>query len=90
MESRPQRITEKRKKVTMSKDSLWDIQKYRTKLRHDLRLALLKRRYDFRAQLKKEFWLSYYLVDTRKDLKSGDDQGRCDLDEKIYLGEVDA
>ena len=68
----------------------WEIQKYRTKLRHDLKLALLKRRYDFRAQLKKEFWLSYFLVDTRRDNQSEDEKSRDDLDDRlIYKGEYD-
>ena len=69
----------------------WEIQKYRTKLRHDLKLALLKRRYDFRAQLKKEFWLSYFLVDTRRDAQSEDEKARDDLDERLlYKGEYDS
>ena len=69
----------------------WEVQKYRTKLRHDLKLALLKRRYDFRAQLKKEFWLSYYLVDTRRDAQSEDEKSRDDLDERLlYKGEYDS
>jgi len=69
----------------------WEVQKYRTKLRHDLKLALLKRRYDFRAQLKKEFWLSYFLVDTRRDEQSGDEKARDDLDERLlYKGEYDS
>ncbi len=69
----------------------WEIQKYRTKLRHDLKLALLKRRYDFRAQLKKEFWLSYFLVDTRRDEQSEDEKSREDLDERLlYKGEYDS
>tara|TARA_R110002012_G_scaffold314065_1_gene526400 strand:+ start:438 stop:659 length:222 start_codon:yes stop_codon:yes gene_type:complete len=69
----------------------WEIQKYRTKLRHDLKLALLKRRYDFRAQLKKEFWLSYFLVDTRRDAQSEDEKSRDDLDERLlYKGEYDS
>jgi hypothetical protein len=68
----------------------WDIQKYRIKLRHDLKLALLKRRYDFRAKLKKEFWLEYYLVDTRRDRQSEDEKSRDDLDDRlIYKGEYD-
>ena len=69
----------------------WQIQKYRIKLRHDLKLALLKRRYDFRAQLKKEFWLSYFLVDTRRDAQSEDEKSRDDLDERLlYKGEYDS
>ena len=69
----------------------WEIQKYRTKLRHDLKLALLKRRYDFRAQLKKEFWLSYFLVDTRRDAQSEDEKSRDDLDERLlYKGDYDS
>jgi len=69
----------------------WEVQKYRTKLRHDLKLALLKRRYDFRAQLKKEFWLSYFLVDTRRDEQSEDEKARDDLDERLlYKGEYDS
>lgn len=69
----------------------WEIQKYRIKLRHDLKLALLKRRYDFRAKLKKEFWLSYYLVDTRRDEQSEDEKSRDDLDERLlYKGEYDS
>jgi hypothetical protein len=68
----------------------WEIQKFRTKLRHDLKLALLKRRYDFRAKLKKEFWLEYYLVDTRRDRQSEDEKSRDDLDDRlIYKGEYD-
>ena len=68
----------------------WQIQKYRIKLRHDLKLALLKRRYDFRAKLKKEFWLEYYLVDTRRDRQSEDEKSRDDLDDRlIYKGEYD-
>ncbi len=68
----------------------WDIQKYRIKLRHDLKLALLKRRYDFRAKLKKEFWLEYFLVDTRKDKQSEDEKSRDDLDDRLlYKGEYD-
>ena len=68
----------------------WDIQKYRIKLRHDLKLALLKRRYDFRAKIKKEFWLEYYLVDTRRDRQSEDEKSRDDLDDRlIYKGEYD-
>ena len=68
----------------------WEIQKFRTKLRHDLKLALLKRRYDFRAKLKKEFWLEYYLVDTRRDRQSEDEKSRDDLDERLlYNGEYD-
>ena len=68
----------------------WDIQKYRIKLRHDLKLALLKRRYDFRAKLKKEFWLEYFLVDTRKDTQSEDEKSRDDLDDRLlYKGEYD-
>ena len=69
----------------------WEIQKYRTKLRHDLKLALLKRRYDIRAKLKKEFWLSYYLVDTRRDRQSEDEKARDDLDERLlYKGGYDS
>jgi len=69
----------------------WDIQKYRIKLRHDLKLALLKRRYDFRAKLKKEFWLEYFLVDTRKDTQSEDEKSRDDLDDRLlYKGEYDS
>jgi hypothetical protein len=69
----------------------WEIQKFRTKLRHDLKLALLKRRYDFRAKLKKEFWLEYYLVDTRRDRQSEDEKSRDDLDERLlYKGEYDS
>ena len=69
----------------------WDIQKYRIKLRHDLKLALLKRRYDFRAKLKKEFWLEYFLVDTRKDKQSEDEKSRDDLDDRLlYKGEYDS
>ena len=68
----------------------WDIQKYRIKLRHDLKLALLKRRYDFRAKITKEFWLEYYLVDTRRDRQSEDEKSRDDLDDRlIYKGEYD-
>ena len=68
----------------------WEIQKFRTKLRHDLKLALLKRRYDFRAKLKKEFWLEYYLVDTRRDRQSEDEKSRDDLDDRlIYKGDYD-
>ena len=68
----------------------WEIQKYRIKLRHDLKLALLKRRYDFRAKIKKEFWLEYYLVDTRRDTQSEDEKSRDDLDDRlIYKGEYD-
>ena len=68
----------------------WEIQKFRTKLRHDLKLALLKRRYDFRAKLKKEFWLEYYLVDTRRERQSEDEKSRDDLDDRlIYKGEYD-
>jgi len=66
-------------------DDEWQIQKYRVKLRHDLKLALLKRRYDFRAQLKKEFWLSYYMVDTRRDIKSEDEKSRDDLDDRLLM-----
>ena len=68
----------------------WEVQKYRTKLRHDLKLALLKRRYDFRAKLKKEFWLEYFLVDTRRDRQSEDEKSRDDLDDRlIYKGVYD-
>ena len=68
----------------------WEIQKYRIKLRHDLKLALLKRRYDFRAKIKKEFWLEYYLVDTRRYTQSEDEKSRDDLDDRlIYKGEYD-
>tara|TARA_R100000995_G_scaffold65123_1_gene34184 strand:- start:784 stop:1008 length:225 start_codon:yes stop_codon:yes gene_type:complete len=65
----------------------WQIQKYRIKLRHDLKLALLKQRYDFRAKLKKEFWLEYYfnLVDTRKDIQSEDEKSREDLEDRLLL-----
>jgi len=66
-------------------DDEWQIQKYRVKLRHDLKLALLKRRYDFRAQLKKEFWLSYYMVDTRRDVQSEDEKPRDDLDDRLLM-----
>jgi hypothetical protein len=66
-------------------DDEWQIQKYRVKLRHDLKLALLKRRYDFRAQLKKEFWLSYYMVDTRRDIQSEDEKSRDDLDDRLLM-----
>tara|TARA_R100001460_G_scaffold100542_1_gene144243 strand:- start:196 stop:429 length:234 start_codon:yes stop_codon:yes gene_type:complete len=66
-------------------DDEWQIQKYRVKLRHDLKLALLKRRYDFRAQLKKEFWLSYYMVDTRRDVQSEDEKSRDDLDDRLLM-----
>tara|TARA_R110002012_G_scaffold60190_3_gene157368 strand:+ start:3634 stop:3864 length:231 start_codon:yes stop_codon:yes gene_type:complete len=68
-------------------DDDWQIQKYRIKLRHDLRLALLKQRYDFRAKLKNEFWLEYYfnLVDTRRDLQSEDEKSRDELEERLLL-----
>ena len=66
-------------------DDEWQIQKYRVKLRHDLKLALLKRRYDFRAHLKKEFWLSYYMVDTRRDIQSEDEKSRDDLDDRLLM-----
>ena len=61
----------------------WDIQKYRIKLRHDLKLALLKIRFDKRSELTREVALDHYLVNTRSE-RSGYDQGRCDLEEALY------
>ena len=65
----------------------WQIQKYRIKLRHDLKLALLKQRFDFRSNLKKEFWLEYYfnLVDTRRDIQLEDEKSREDLEDRLLL-----
>lgn len=43
----------------------------------------LRRMYDFRAKANRDALLDYFLVDTRKKERSGDDQGRCDLEEEI-------
>ena len=61
----------------------WNVKLYRIKLKRELLLNRLRRKWDIRCQSRIDAKLDHYLVNTRKE-RSGDDQGRCDLEEELY------
>ena len=81
MQTKEKKLCRKFSKVNEDK---WNIKLYKRNLKHQLILLELKRLYDFRSYATTEVKLDHYLVDTRKKERSGDDQGRCDLEEELY------
>ena len=68
----------------------WNVKLYKLKLKHQLQMYELRRKFDFRLRISSDVKLDHYLMNTRRDIRSEDDVARDYLDERLtYKGYYD-